>query len=669
MGAGMSSSIIINHLVVVGNRKNYIANFSKGLNVIYGDSGTGKSGILDLIDYLLGAKKFDLYPEIESAARYVMLDVELNDLRYTIKRELFDPNALIEVFQCAYTEIESYPCVRYIPKYSENNRSDEYGFFSEFLFDALNYASIKIKVSPTKDDSKLANISIRDLLKFCYIPQDDLGSKRFLDSGDYVLETKNSQVFKYIFHSLDSEISDIQQKISQKASQKKAAEAKYATISEFLRDVDFGSGLTLEDRLSELERSEIEIHIELEQIQGSISEENEAYRAARIVIGEIEDEISWCERRIADHQRKLEQFARLKNDYSVDLKKLEATRVASTVIGDVPKAIRRCPLCESTVDLSEINTKFDAADDNSIKNEINTLRKRIREVENFTAEIRNHIDIDFSALSELKFKAVTTNDTLNTYIKNAIAPYQSTRDILLSTLGSITQEKKNIQSKLKIRNQHVLTNQKIEELSNSIDELHKRLERLREAAPSLESIIQSMGDYLKEFLSFVKINTPTGIAINSNRFFPVVRDKQYQEIRSGGLRTLTCIGYFCSFLNESLNKELNHPSLLMIDTVGKYLGKTKAKYLDETSNVEDAREGVSDPSKYKNIFAYIILLAKRFEERNKKCQIILVDNDIPSDFIQELEGYIVAHFDSEGKNGLPIGFIDDARTSLIPMKL
>lgn len=663
----MPSSIIVNHLVVVGNRKNYITNFSKGLNVIYGDSGTGKSGILDLIDYMLGAKKFDLYPEIESAARYVMLDVDLNDVRYTIKRELFDPNALIEVYQCAYTEVENYPCVRYIAKYSETNRSDEHGFFSEFLFDVLNYAAIKIKISPTKDDSKLANVSIRDLLKFCYIPQDDLGSKRFLDGGDYVLETKNSQVFKYIFHSLDSEISDIQQKISQRATQKKSAEAKYATISEFLRDVDFGSGLTLEDRISELEKSEIEIHNELKSIQDSISEENEAYRAARIVICEIEEEISSCERRISDHQRKLEQFARLKNDYSVDLRKLEAARVASTVIGDVPKEIRRCPICESTVDLSEINVKFDATDNKGIKAEINVLRKRIREVESFTAEIRNQIDSDFNTLSELKNKAVITNDTLNTYIKNAIAPYQSTRDILLSTLGSITQEKKNIQSKLKIRNQHVLTSQKIEELSNSIAELNRRLERLREAAPSLESIIQSMGDYLQEFLSFVKINTPIGIGINSNRFFPVVRDVQYQDIRSGGLRTLTCIGYFCAFLNESLNKEMNYPNLLMIDTVGKYLGKTKTKYLDETSNTEDAREGVSDPSKYKNIFAYIILLAKRFEEKSKNCQIILVDNDIPSDFIQELEGYIVAHFDSEGKNGLPIGFIDDARTSLTPM--
>ena len=61
------NSILVNKLIVVGIRKNYTVEFYPGVNIIYGDSTTGKSSILNLVDYLLGAKKFDIYPEIEAA--------------------------------------------------------------------------------------------------------------------------------------------------------------------------------------------------------------------------------------------------------------------------------------------------------------------------------------------------------------------------------------------------------------------------------------------------------------------------------------------------------------------------------------------------------------------------------------------------------------------------
>ena len=104
----MPSSILIHQLVVVGTRKNYTVNFNPGVNIIYGDSATGKSSILDLIDYLLGSKKFDLYPEITAAARYAILDVTLNEVRYTIKRDIFDPSRPIEVYPCSFLEIEKF---------------------------------------------------------------------------------------------------------------------------------------------------------------------------------------------------------------------------------------------------------------------------------------------------------------------------------------------------------------------------------------------------------------------------------------------------------------------------------------------------------------------------------------------------------------------------------
>ncbi len=246
----MNISILINQLVVVGIRKNYTVNFNPGVNIIYGDSATGKSSILNLIDYLLGAKKFNSYPEIDAVARYAALDVELNNVRYTIKRDIFDAEKTIEVYQCSFNEIEEYPCKKYTPRFKQIS---DYEFFSEFIFNALNLTNIKIKDSPSKDDSNLSRLSFRDIIKYCYIDQDDLGSKRFLDRGDYVLEAKNTQVFKYIFNALDSQISELDQEISLKTKEKSVIEKKYQSVSEFLRESDFGSMQGIDEEVTRID--------------------------------------------------------------------------------------------------------------------------------------------------------------------------------------------------------------------------------------------------------------------------------------------------------------------------------------------------------------------------------------------------------------------------------
>lgn len=49
-----------------------------------------------------------------------------------------------------------------------------------------------------------------------YLDQDDVGSANMLDIGNYVLETKNREVLKYIFNVLDSSISELEVEISKK---------------------------------------------------------------------------------------------------------------------------------------------------------------------------------------------------------------------------------------------------------------------------------------------------------------------------------------------------------------------------------------------------------------------------------------------------------------------
>ncbi len=97
----------------------------------------------------------------------------------------------------------------------------------------------------------------------------------------------------------------------------------------------------------------------------------------------------------------------------------------------------------------------------------------------------------------------------------------------------------------------------------------------------------------------------------------------------------------------------------MIDTVGKYLQKTKTKYLIETNIDEDSNENITSPIKYQNLYEHIINLSIKMEEAGKICQIILVDNDVPSFIEEKYSGFIIKKFSKDPSNNLPIGLIDD----------
>ena len=243
-----------------------------------------------------------------------------------------------------------------------------------------------------------------------------------------------------------------------------------------------------------------------------------------------------------------------------------------------------------------------------------------------------------------------------------ISPYLSETDTFISKLASSKQKKKELVTQIRIRNQQDRIHSDINELIKSIEVLSERLAKLQENAPSISNIVEKMGGYLNSYLGKVNIKDRYSVGIRDKKYFPYIRDIDYQKLTSGGLRTIASIGYLCSFMRASLDIDMNYPPILMIDTVGKYLGKTedKDKYKGETSAEDDRREGVSDPEKYQNIYDYMIDLAEKFEEKKRVCQFILVDNDVPSHIVEENSGFIIAHYSSDGYDGLPVGLIDDA---------
>lgn len=649
-------SILIKQLILVGIRKNYVIPFFPGVNVIYGDSATGKSSILEIIKYLLGSSSFIYDEEIESSVNYAVIEVSFGSTTFTIKRDIFDSSKLIEVYKSTYENIDQVFPKKYSPNYKINS---EDGFYLDFLMSALSLPAIKIRQAPTQADSNMVRLSFKDIFKYCYLDQDDVGSKEILDSGNPAVSIKNKQTFKYFFNLLDTNISDLEQEISELTTTKNQLLQKYKSVSEFLRETEFESSFAISDTSEELESQSNLLTEELEVIRGNIFASSEDYRNLKQILNEITQQLNLSENTRIASESAIERYSRLKNDYLNDIEKINAIKIAKSLIGVEDIQEGTCPLCDSRIVIDSIKDKLEISDTDKVNHEILALNRRVKDLKELINGEKNTYTkalMDIRLLEDEQEKARRMIDEESNLM---ISPYISQRDGILIELTSINEKRHQLNKSLKIRNQQKSIYEQIEKDEKTLETLSLKLEELKISAPSLEGILSDLSDLLAQYLKNVGIKDQRGISISQKSFLPILRDRDYSKITSGGLRTILSIGYYANLQKASLFVDMNLPRFLMIDTVGKYLAKTQDKYI-ETDLLEDKQENVSDPEKYKNVYDYLFKITESAEEKGLISQILLVDNDVPEYIKEKYAGFIVAHYSSDINSGLSIGLIDDA---------
>lgn len=653
-------SILIKQLVLIGRRKNYVVPFFPGVNIIYGDSATGKSSILELINYLFGSSKFIYDQEIESSVLYVAMEVELNNEIYVIKRDIFDTSKHVEVSATSFDKVDQIFPKKLAPNFNGAPGPD--GYLSDFLLSSLNLPVLKIREAPTKAESSMVRLSFRDLFKFCYLKQDDVGSKQLLDLGNWVVHSKNKQTFKYIFSLLDANITGLEQQISELISEKNRLDNKYKSVSDFLRETQFESAIGLTDSHEELQRQANLLEAQLAEINKSMIADNKTYSFLKETLNQLGAKIS-----LAIHDRDncelaIDRFARLKNDYQNDIAKLKAIKVAKQKIGELPIELFNCPICDNELNLDNVKHEHQIDESDKVNHEVNVLTRRMKDLTLILEAERGKYHSLSMTLTSLNEEQLRVRRMLDDESSEMITPYLSERDGIATELATVKEKAIQLNHSLKIRNQQKAIYDEIDRILIRIQGLQENLKTLKVSAPSISEVLSKLGDLLNKYLTKVNIKDRRDISINESSILPVLRNRDYKDITSGGLRTILSIGYLVGLFEYAVSENVNFPSFLMIDTVGKYLGKTQIQY-SETDAGADRNENISDPSKYNNMYEYIIEVAELSEEKQSVCQFILIDNDVPAGIQEKYAGFVVAHFSTNGRNGLPVGLIDDASQS------
>lgn len=432
----MKSYLRIERLILVGIRKNYIVRFEEGLNIIHGDSDTGKSSILEFINYLLGASKIELADEIITSISYAALEIIINDTPYTIVRDIYKPHDFIEVYLCSFEKREGFISRKYAPNFSKNNTPD--GFYSDFLMDALNFPKLKLKVSPTQSTSQFKRLSFRNIIKYVYVNQDDMGSKSLLGLTDWAKYTYTKEVFKYIYNVLDTDILDMEQQISDKRTELNNLRKKYEHVSEFLRETGYESIPSIDDAIEVCEVVYESISEELTALNDNMMANSDNYNQLKTYHSEFSLKIKVITKNIDEITSKKEQYIRLKNDYANDIKKIKAIHLANKKIGVVQDMKCNCPICDNIIIIENGDGGFIKSKPESLDEELFSLLKREKSIEELIITLTNEQKFLLNSKIQLEGDLNKVSEMIDTEAKQFITPFLTQRDALLKEMTSVT---------------------------------------------------------------------------------------------------------------------------------------------------------------------------------------------------------------------------------------
>ena len=165
--------------------------FGPGLNVITGPSDTGKTYILQCIDFLLGAR--DAPEEIPEASNYeiAILDIVAlaDNATYTLSRSLRGGAFALRLPDGSEKVL------------AEKHAADREDTVSHFLLDMVGLTGKRIRKNARGETRSL---SFRDLAHLVVISEEDIIRQRSpLLSGQYTTQTAEKSVFRLLLSGID----------------------------------------------------------------------------------------------------------------------------------------------------------------------------------------------------------------------------------------------------------------------------------------------------------------------------------------------------------------------------------------------------------------------------------------------------------------------------------
>lgn len=313
-----------------------VVDFTAGLNVIYGASDTGKSYVLEALEWCLG--RTDLVktvPEADGYTQAVLTLVSNDASAFTLRRAL--GGGEIEVFSGRGDKGDvaalGKPTVLNAKADSKKRKS-----LSTFLLEKCALAGCKIRVD---EDGKTERLTFSVLRKIVIIDEQSvIKTKSPFSTPQWTEGTKYRSLLRLLLTGLDDSA------IVQPGEDRAITSARSSGRTQAYDDVI----AKLEDQLASMDVSPLEIEDALAVSDGEESGLRDSLAAASAGVAQLETarREKWlhAERERSRHLQLaelLKRFALLEEQYGSDVRRLESTIEAGRALDAVPS--QPCLLC------------------------------------------------------------------------------------------------------------------------------------------------------------------------------------------------------------------------------------------------------------------------------------------------------------------------------------
>ncbi|WGR92307.1 AAA family ATPase [Bradyrhizobium sp. ISRA443] len=307
--------------------------FGAGLNVIYGASNTGKSFIVDAIDFMLGGK--GPLRDIPERVGYdkVILGIEtLSGAQFSFLRSTAGGN--ITRYEGLYSDTLPEGQGTLLADTHSERKEDN---LSAFLLSQLDLMHRKVRRNQRGD---VQSLSFRNLARLIIVNEEEIIQQRSpLSDGNYVADTANSSVFKLLLTGVDdSALAAAKHQTPEYQARGAQLDLLDQLIGDYRKKVRelAGPPAELEDQLSRLDTT---MGAHGQQLAISESQYRGVANERRTLLKRLED----GRNRLTEIRNLLERFELLEQHYRSDVDRLRGIEEAGNLFSALGEAT--CPLC------------------------------------------------------------------------------------------------------------------------------------------------------------------------------------------------------------------------------------------------------------------------------------------------------------------------------------
>ncbi len=538
----------LRHLVFLGaNRAPASIAFGPGLNVLYGASETGKSFVVEAIDFMLGGK-----PPLRDIPERIGYD------RVLLGVETIQGEQLTLARSVDGGHFRAFPGLRFDLPGDENegrelaDQHDEKSpdNLSMLLLERCGLAGKRVRRNKKGESNSL---SFRYLARLLIVTETEITAQRSpLSDGNPLADTPNFATFKLLLTGVDDSA---------------LVAPKPATAEEQSREAQIG----LLDQLIDDYRSQVkalakqpdELEEQLDRIDSSLTQHTDQlttteadYRGLASRRRQLREKLEEGQDRQAEIDSLLERFSLLARHYDSDVARLRGIEEAGTMFGVLGQA--PCPLCGAEPQ----HHRSDADCDGNIEAVVVAAHAEIAKIELLRTELTDTVDglrREAGGFSRRLPKVEEELQSLSNQIDRLISPKLAK---LRATYAELADKRGDVREALA--------------LHRTLQDMERRREAFERDADGQAASAVSDGDLptttAEAFAQRIEAILKDWHFPDAERVFfdPKSRDLiiagKLRTARGKGLRAITHAAFTIGLLDFCRKQETPHPGFVIVDS-------------------------------------------------------------------------------------------------------